>query len=137
MYDTGDIQWVPFPDHMVAAVDRIVSKAKLIGVEGRVETRKQWDLVVEIYDLWAHYYPQEYATFHQQQVDLKRNQFNEHGSKREPGGAEVQHVVEIPRRFYNLLKGIFPEVDRQLVGSKEFAMKLAKHMPLLQVAEKI
>lgn len=137
MYEQGDIEWVPFPKPVVEAVDKIVERAKIIGVDGRVETTKHWELVEDLFRLWARFYPTEYQQYYQQQVELKKNQQNEHGSAREAGGAEVQHVVEIPRRFYSLLHGIFPEVDSQLVGSKTFAMKLVQRLPILQVGEKI
>lgn len=138
MYNPGDIQWVPFPDQAVSAVDRIVAKAKIIGIdEGRVETTKHWDLVEDIFKLWVKFFPQEYHIFYKQQIDLKRSQENQHGSKREKGGAEVQHVVEIPQRFYSLLTGIFPDIDKQLFGSKSFAIKLVRRLPVLGIPEKI
>lgn len=138
MYNDGDIEWVPFPEPVVTAVDKIVEKAKQVGVQGgRIESVKHWEIVADLFRLWARFYPHEYKAFYDQQVELKRNQANEHGSRREKGGAEVQHVVEIPRRFYTLVKGIFPEVDRQLVGSKKFAMKWAQQMPILKIADKI
>jgi len=132
-----EIRLVPFPDHMVYAVDRIVQRAKDMGAEGRVETTKHWDLVEDLFKLWVRYFPGEYQTYYDQQVKLKRAQLNKHGSVREAGGAEIQHVVEIPTRFFRLLEGIFPDVDRQLTGSKDFAIKLATRMPIMKVGEKV
>jgi hypothetical protein len=97
--------------HIISAIDRIVKKAdpKKISPNKRIETDKDWDLVMDIYYYWRTLFPQEYGWFIEGVEDLReQHQFNK-GISDEKDGAKLQHVMEMPQLLWGLIVTAFPE----------------------------
>ena len=119
---------VPYEKPLVDAVEHLVRLARRAGATGKVETEKHWEVIEAIFGVWANLYPQEYKDFRQFQVRQKLAQRNK--SIAREGEAMVQHQLEIPRKFHDLLNVIFPD---QKITDKKFISKLMQRMPLLNM----
>jgi hypothetical protein len=128
-----DIRYEPFPRAVVQAVDRIVEKTNVLNFPEAVDTEAAWRIVDDVFKLWKRFYPHEYSAFVKSQKDFRRSQANKHGSAREKGGAEMQHLIEVHPRLHHILKNFFPRQQ----WDKKFIMKLVKRIPELQVPDKL
>lgn len=124
---TGEML-VPYEKPLVDAVEHLIRLARRAGGNGTISTEKHWEITSFIFNLWTSLYPQEYTDFRAFQARQKHDQKN-NAVAREKGGAMVQHQLEIPRKFHDLLAVIFPKQKYD----KVFVAKLAQRMPLLNL----
>lgn len=127
-------------------VEKLVDKVRN---EGKVETERHWQVVETLFKIWVKYFPREYKSFYKQQRVLQGLQKNKFGSVKE-GGAEMQHVMEMPKTFHKLLKAVFQkmeydhlreewitkDIDSQL-KDKKFVIKLLARMPIMKIPDKV
>lgn len=111
--DLNKVDYVPFPYEMVARVDRIVAMAK--SSQGSVQSDADLKAVRMIFDLFVHYYPQAADDLYAA-VRHYKSMENDGGLGKE-GSAMLQHQIEIPQRFYELMKAVYPNQkwDRKFI----------------------
>lgn len=123
---------VPFPRAIVEAVDKIADKAMKHSSGHSVTTAADWEIVEDIFKLWAKFYPDEYQDFLRQQRQLRSGAFNKHGASPDKNTA-LQHLAELPGKAWRMVEEFFPEQEL----TKGFIKKLVRRLPILQVPEKI
>lgn len=126
----GDIYKVPYERQLVMAVDALLDMSRQAGHSKTVETEKHWELVEKIAELWATLYPEQWHEYKAMQTRQKLAQKNKTASNKE-GEAHIQHQLEIPRKFYELMMAVFPLQK----FDKKFAAKFARRMPLMRIPD--
>lgn len=121
-----DIHYEPFDALTVEAVDRIVEIAKKNGSQDYIQTEADWRTVETIYKVFSIMYPETNKDF-EKAVKSFRDKSNTHGIGKDGEGL-VQHTLEVPQPFYQMMKTIFPlqEWDRK------FCLKMAQKLPQLK-----
>lgn len=93
---------------------------------GYVETDKDWEILRDLFILWAGAYPDEAQQFKDDVTLLQSENISSKGIVRGTGGSMVQHQLEIPGRWWKLVRVIFPlqKMDDKFVRSlsKQFSI---------------
>lgn len=122
---------VPYEKPIVDVVEALIRFARTKGYSQIVSSEGHWEVIEKIFEAWAALYPEEYQTFKKTQSVQKSHQKNKHASSRE-GEAILQHIAEIPLKFEQMIKVIFP---MQRTQDKKFIRKLARRMNLLKMPD--
>lgn len=125
----NEIDWVPFRKTVVDAVDTIVLCAKKNGSTLYVRNDKDWDTMTMIVRVWRTLFPEHYSIFRKSQEEIRSELLNEHAAAREVGGAEIQHVMEIPQMLYQMIKIVFPMQK----WDKKFIHDMSVRLPLFKI----
>lgn len=107
------------------AIDRIVKKAGKISPNGHIETKKDWDLVKDLYFYWRTLFPENYAWFIDEITLIKEAHSKNKGIIHEEDGASMQHTMELPSKLWDLIHETFPKQDMDA----EFVKGLIKILP--------
>jgi len=124
---------VPFEKPLVDAVEALIRFHRQKGGGTVIQTESQWEVVIKVFEVWATLYPQEYINFKNSQGKARSNQKNHNASNREKGGAEIQHMINMPQVFHSILRVLYPNQR----FDKKFVTKLGNRMPLLRMPEKL
>jgi hypothetical protein len=127
MADDLQLHYEPFNARLVYMVDHIVEIAKKNGSKEYVQTSHDWDTVREIFSIWSKLFPKHYENFAQSIREFRSTE-NAHGIGKGKGGAVIQHNLEVPEMFHNMVKIIFPDQK----WDTRFAHQLAKEVPILK-----
>lgn len=124
-----DISYVPVKTYEYKAIEQIVEFSRnKVSPSGKVETERDWAVVIALFEFWKSARPDEYKSW-QQVVKGYREAYkdNRHGSAEDKGGASVQHLSEIPPTFYKLMHGeaFYPNQD----FNRDFIRKLIDYIP--------
>ena len=122
------VDYEPFPPDLVIEVDKIVDMAR--GSSGVVQTEADWKTVRQIFLLFVKAYPDKALDLYKSVKTLKREQVNDHGTKKE-GEAWIQHQMEVPERFYQLFKAVYPNQK----WDQRFVLKFVQVIPEVKAVE--
>lgn len=128
----ADIKYVPYERPIVAAVDKLLELSKQRGYPQIVSSDKDWEIIEFMIKIFATLYPEHWADFQRKQKEMKAAQKNKHASNREKGGAEVRHLLEIPKPLAEMIMKMFP---MQRLQDKKFATEFARRLPLFRWAD--
>lgn len=107
------------------AIDRIIKKSDKVSPNKIIETKKDWDLVVDLYYYWRTLFPENYAWFLEEITLLKELYTDNKGISSEKDGAALQHTMEMPERFWDLIHLVFPKQQQD----GDFVKGLVKRLP--------
>jgi len=130
MDKTDQIYYVEVPRRKVEIVDKLVELAKNSGKT--IETEHDWSIVSKLFDFFKIEFPEDHYYFLQGIAQMK-SQYNYGNAFIKEGEAMVQHQLEIPEKFAELIWAIFP--DQKF--DRDFVKGLSKTLPILKVADKI
>lgn len=130
MDDANQFYYVEVPRKKVEIVDRLVELAKNSGKT--IETEKDWEIVEKLFVFFKHEFPEAYADY-LQSIQHFRRQHNFGNAIVKDGEGMIQHQLEIPEKFAELIWAIFP--DQKF--DRDFVRGLSKTLPILKVASKI
>ena len=126
------IEQVPYPRHLVEAIDKIIEMKRDLGVPDHVEGDNAWKVFDFIYEVWKTLYPDNYLEFVQTQQETWANLKNDYAASDREGEAQIRKVVEIPEKLFQMVMTTFPNQK----WDKPFLTKLAKRIPLLRASKK-
>lgn len=130
MENAEQFYYVEVPRRKVQIIDMLVELAKNSGTT--IETQKDWEIVEKLFEFFKVEFPEDYAYFLQGIAMMKSN-YNHGKAFVKEGDGMVQHQLEIPEKFAELIYAIFP--DQKF--DKDFVRGLAKTLPILKVASTI
>jgi hypothetical protein len=129
--ETADqFYYVEVPRKKVEIIDKLVELSKNSGTT--IETEKDWEIVAKLFDFFKVEFPEDYA-YYLQSIAMLRSQHNYGNAIVKQGEGMIQHQLEIPEKFAELIYAIFP--DQKF--DKDFVRGLSKTLPILKVANKI
>jgi hypothetical protein len=126
-----DVEYVPYERPIAEAVDAMMKWQKEMNYPQLVESDKHWQFLEKLFEMFVTLYPEDYKEFRTWQLRLKTDKKNSKAINRE-GGAMMQHQLEIPRKFAEMVSAMFPS---QKLTDKKFIQKLGIRMPLLKVPD--
>lgn len=122
--------YVEVPRKKVEIVDALVELAK--NSSTTIETEKDWEIVAKLFDFFKVEFPLAYNEY-LQSIAMLRSQHNYGNAIVKEGEGMMQHQLEIPEKFAELIMAVFP--DQKF--DRDFVRGLAKTLPILKVANKI
>lgn len=122
--------YVEVPRKKVEIVDKLVELAKNSGTT--IESEHDWEIVTNLFEFFKVEFPEDYAEY-LKSIYMLRQQHNFGNAIVKEGEAMMQHQLEIPEKFAELIWAIFP--DQKF--DRDFVRGLAKTLPILKVANKI
>jgi hypothetical protein len=129
--ETADqFYYVEVPRKKVEIVDKLVELSKNSGTT--IETEKDWEIVSKLFDFFKTEFPEAYSEYLVSIAQL-RSQHNYGNAIVKQGDGMIQHQLEIPEKFAELIYAIFP--DQKF--DRDFVRGLSKTLPILRVASKI
>lgn len=130
MDNADQIYYVEVPRRKVQIIDRLVELSKNSGTT--IESEKDWEIVEKLFEFFKTEFPEDYAYFLQGIAQMRRDH-NYGTAMIKEGDSMVQHQMEIPEKFAELIYAIFP--DQKF--DRDFVRGLAKTLPILKVASSI
>lgn len=130
MENADQFYYVEVPRRKVEIIDKLVELSKNSGTT--IENDKDWEIVEKLFEFFKMEFPEDYAYF-LQGIAHMRSQHNYGTAIIKEGDAMMQHQMEIPEKFAELIYAIFP--DQKF--DRDFVRGLAKTLPILKVASKI
>jgi hypothetical protein len=111
------LYYVEVPRPIYQDVDAVIEAGKHTSPTGQVETEQDWDVLISLYKLWRKYYPNHYQAFKQHLEIYRELNREDLGIKKDKGGGMIQHRLEIPERFHEMLTAFFPNIkyDRKFI----------------------
>lgn len=129
--DPASYELVEIPRWVVDLTDSLVQVAHdNISPNGFIETDKDWNVVEAIFKVWAARYPDDYRQFGESQKQVRANSFNDLGITKGKGGAEMQHQLNLPQKFDEMFRSLYPNQK----FTKKFIQQLARKFPVFTVA---
>lgn len=130
MDNTDQFYYVEVPRKKVEMIDKLVELSKNSGTT--IEDEKDWEIVAKLFEFFKVEFPEDYAYF-LQGITQMRSQYNYGTAMIKEGNGMIQHQMEIPEKFAELIYAIFP--DQKF--DRDFVRGLAKTLPILKVASSI
>jgi hypothetical protein len=129
--ETADqFYYVEVPRKKVQIVDKLVELSKNSGTT--IESEKDWEVVAKLFEFFKVEFPEDYA-YYLQSIAMLRSQHNYGKAFVKQGDAMIQHQLEIPEKFAEMIYAIFP--DQKF--DRDFVRGLSKTLPILRVASSI
>ena len=125
-----DFYYVEVPRHKVKIVDALVELAKDSG--RTIENDNDWSVVQKLFEFFKYEFPEDYQNVLKSVAELKQ-QHNYGNAIVKEGEGMVQHQMEIPQKFAEMIEAVFP--DQKF--DKDFVRGLSKAVPILKVASQI
>lgn len=126
------IENVPYERQYVEFVDSLLQIARKNESKSRVQHQKDWETIHFIYRGFCALFPKTAADFEKHMKNMRSMARNDKGIARE-GEAMIQHQLEVPQPFYQMVNTIFPDQK----WDKQFVFQLSKYLPVLKPNEKI
>ena len=130
MDNADQFYYVEVPRKKVEMIDKLVELSKNSGTT--IEDEKDWEIVAKLFEFFKVEFPEDHYYFLQGIAQIKSN-YNHGTAMVKQGDGMVQHQLEIPEKFAELIYAIFP--DQKF--DKDFVRGLAKTLPILKVASEI
>lgn len=130
MDNADQIYYVEVPRRKVEIVDKLVELAKNSGTT--IENDRDWEIVAKLFEFFKVEFPEDHYYF-LQGIAQMRAQHNYGNAIIKEGEGMIQHQLEIPEKFAELIMAVFP--DQKF--DRDFVRGLAKTLPILKVASKI
>lgn len=127
-----ELEYKVVPREQLMLIDRIVDKLKENGY-GTVETLNDWEAVVMLFDLFRMEHPAHYANFVETMKNYRLNTAGTNAIIKDDAGDMVQHMLEVPEKFYQYMYTLFPNQK----WDRKFILKLTRELPILKVTEKL
>lgn len=127
---TEEFYYVEVPRKKLEIVDKLVELSKNSGTT--IESENDWQIIEKLFEFFKSEFPEDYSEYLVSIANL-RSQHNYGNAIVKQGEAMVQHQLEIPEKFAELIWAIFP--DQKF--DRDFVRGLAKTLPILKVASKI
>lgn len=115
------------------AINYLIEKHIANGRHVRVENKKDWELVRDIFRVWKAFNPDDYKDFVKSQESFRESKIDDYASSGTKKSAVVRHLAEIPGIFVQMMTKFYPEQN----FTSEFGRKLVKEIPELKIPEKI
>ena len=128
--ENTEFYYVEVPRQKVQFIDAIIEIAKNSGTT--IENDRDWFVIERLFEFFKKEFPLDYANFLISVQNL-RSQHNFGKAFMKEGEAMIQHQLEIPEKFAEMIMAVFP--DQKF--DKEFVKGLAKTLPILKVASSI
>jgi hypothetical protein len=130
MENTDQFYYVEVPRKKVQIIDKLVELSKNSGTI--IESDKDWEIVAKLFEFFKTEFPEDYA-YYLQSIAMLRSQHNYGKAFVKQGDAMIQHQLEIPEKFAEMIYAIFP--DQKF--DRDFVRGLSKTLPILMVASSI
>ena len=117
---------------LIQDVEMIVSKAKA-SKTGYIETDKDWEVLIDLFKLWASYLPNDYSEFKEYVTLLKSETTHTKGITRGKNGGMVQHQLEVPGLWWKMVQVIYP----LQAFDKGFTKELSKRLSILNISSSV
>jgi hypothetical protein len=130
MDNTDQFYYVEVPRRKVQIIDKLVELSKNSGTT--IESQKDWEIVEKLFEFFKLEFPEDYQYFLIGIAQMKSN-YNYGKAFIKEGESMIQHQMEIPEKFAELIYAIFP--DQKF--DRDFVRGLAKTLPILKVASSI
>lgn len=130
MENADQIYYVEVPRRKVELIDKLVELSKNSGTT--IESEKDWEIVAKLFEFFKSEFPEDYAEYLVSIAHL-RSQHNYGNAIIKQNGGMMQHQLEIPEKFAELIYAIFP--DQKF--DRDFVRGLSKTLPILKVASQI
>lgn len=130
MDNTAEFYYVEVPRKKVEIIDKLVELSKNSGTT--IENDKDWEIVEKLFEFFKVEFPEDYQYFLLGIAQMRRDH-NYGTAMVKQGDGMMQHQMEIPEKFAELIYAIFP--DQKF--DRDFVRGLAKTLPILKVASKI
>jgi hypothetical protein len=130
MENADQFYYVEVPRKKLEIVDKLVELSKNSGTS--IETEKDWEIVARLFEFFKEEFPEDYA-YYLQSISMLRRQHDYGTAIVKEGDAMMQHQLEIPEKFAEMIYAIFP--DQKF--DRDFVRGLSKTLPILRVASKI
>jgi hypothetical protein len=124
-----NLQRVPFETTLVKFVDHIIDTRIALGRPTHITNEKHWELLMFIMNGYHALYP-EYANAFLNHMKWVRANAKQYAVSKEKGGAQIQHLIEVPEPLMNMISRAFPEQK----WDKKFILKFAQRLPALKGA---
>lgn len=122
------MEYIVTPKIVADIVDVLVKKRRLGSTNGMVDSKRDWEIVEDCFEVFAIVYPEDVKVFIDTQKKVRDNLKYETGAIEE-GEARMQHMMNMPQKFYLMVSKLYP----QQKWDRDFVMELAKRMPVLSV----
>jgi len=130
MDNADQFYYVEVPRKKVEIVDKLVELSKNSGTT--IESEHDWEIVAKLFEFFKVEFPEDYNEY-LKSIAMLRSQHNYGNAIVKQGDGMVQHQLEIPEKFAELIWAIFP--DQKF--DRDFVRGLSKTLPILRVANKI
>jgi hypothetical protein len=130
MDNTDQFYYVEVPRRKVQIIDALVELSKNSSTS--IQTNKDWEIVEKLFEFFKTEFPEDYQHFLIGIAQIKRDH-NYGKAFIKEGESMVQHQMEIPEKFAELIYAIFP--DQKF--DRDFVRGLARTLPILKVASSI
>jgi hypothetical protein len=130
MNTADQIYYVEVPRKKVELIDKLVELSKNSGTT--IETEKDWEIVEKLFDFFKSEFPEAYSEY-LVSISHLRSQHSYGNAIIKEGDSMLQHQLEIPEKFAELIYAIFP--DQKF--DRDFVRGLSRTLPILRVASKI
>ena len=130
MENTDQFYYVEVPRRKVQIIDKLVELSKNSGTT--IESDKDWEIVAKLFEFFKTEFPEDYA-YYLQSIAMLRSQHNYGKAFIKQGDSMIQHQLEIPEKFAEMIYAIFP--DQKF--DRDFVRGLSKTLPILRVASSI
>lgn len=127
-----NIRYEAFPRSYVEVIDRLIDLAKKNGSKDVIQSSRDWQTIEYIYKAFSILFPNEHAQFEKNMQELRARQLNRNSIAKQDGGM-IQFQLNMPQKLYDMIITFFPKQ----AFDKKFVQGLAKHLPVLQVAERL
>jgi hypothetical protein len=121
----ADAEVIAVPKIVVSIADYLSELIPFASPNGHVEGENDWKIIHKIWEAFTRCYPDQYAVFLESVTRLKHANIRTGGYS---DNRDIQHQMEIPQRFDQLLKLFYP---LQSYDTK-FARRLVKEIPALK-----
>lgn len=128
--NTDQVYYVEVPRRKVQLIDKIVELAK--NSSTTIENDADWEIVRTLFDFFKTEFPEDYA-YYLKSIAMFRSQHNYGNAFVKEGDGMIQHQLEIPEKFAELIWAVFP--DQKF--DRDFVRGLSKTLPIMKVANKI
>lgn len=125
-------EYVAVPAAKLRIIDSIVDKLKY-NTSGMVESDKEWEAVVLMFELFKIEYPEHYEWFVEKIKFYRQATDGTHAIIKDDSGDSMQHQLEIPEGFHMYVHKMFPNQK----WDKKFVRRLIKELPILKVSDKL
>lgn len=130
MDTANQFYYVEVPRKKVEIVDKLVELSKNSGTT--IESEFDWEIVAKLFEFFKAEFPEDYNEY-LKSIAMLRSQHNYGTAMIKQGDGMMQHQLEIPEKFAELIWAIFP--DQKF--DRDFVRGLSKTLPILRVASKI
>ena len=126
-----EINYVQAPREQVMIIDKIVKLVK--DSNGTVESSNHWKALELMFELFEKEFPDHYQAFVEEIKVFRNSTEGNNGIIKDGKGDSMQHQLEIPERFYQYVKAIFPNQ----LWDRTFFKKLSNQLPIFKVSNNL